>query len=86
MKTSFVNSKEAFEQAIENGILSAREEEQDFAGNFMYMYSLEGVHYFKNRITRKYGYDRETIIQSIAMRVENDSEKPNKIPRGTMEI
>ena len=66
MKTSFVNPKEAFEQAIEKGILSAREEEQDFAGNFMYMYSLEGVYYFKNRITRKYGHNRDTIIQSLS--------------------
>ena len=66
MKTSFINPQDAFKQAIQKGILSAQEGEKDFAGNFMYMYSSEGVHYFKNRITRKYGHDRNTIVQSLS--------------------
>jgi len=33
------NSQEAFEQAIERGSLSTQESWENFAGNYMYMYS-----------------------------------------------
>ena len=61
-KLNFIDSKKAFEDAINAGILSDDETAVDFAGNFMYMHSRDGVNYFKNIITRKYGYDKETIL------------------------
>ena len=64
---NFVNSKEAFETAIKDGILSDNEADANFAGNFMYMWTKEGVNYFKNIVTRKYGYDRETIMEAAAL-------------------
>jgi hypothetical protein len=66
MKINFVNPQMAFKQAIEKGILSARKGEEDFIENFIYMYSSGGIHYFKNRITHKYGHNRETIVKSLS--------------------
>ena len=55
------NYKEVFDNAIKEGILSENENDKIYAGNFMYMHTDNGVHYFKHIITRKYGYDKETI-------------------------
>lgn len=63
-KLNFIDPKKAFEEAINTGILSADETAQNFAGNFMYMHSRDGINYFKNIITRKYGYDKETILST----------------------
>lgn len=62
---NFINPEEAFESAIKNGILSADEEDPNFAGNFMYMGTKEGVHQFKNIVTRKYGHDRDSILEAV---------------------
>ncbi|MBM5783003.1 MAG: hypothetical protein FJ368_06270 [Pelagibacterales bacterium] len=64
-KPNFINPEEAFQKAIEKGILSSNENDKDYAGNFMYMYSENGKDYFKNIITKKYGFDRNTILESI---------------------
>jgi len=66
MMPDFINPKEAFQQAIDKGILSAKESDKNFAGNLMYMGTKEGTHQFKNIITRKYGYDHETILETLA--------------------
>ncbi len=58
------NSQEIFQNAIKEGILSANENDKIYAGNFMYMYSQDGTHYFKHRLTRKYGYNKETILNT----------------------
>jgi len=50
----FINPNEAFKSAIENGILSDNDTNLNFAGGFMYMYTKEGFHYFKNIVTREY--------------------------------
>jgi hypothetical protein len=64
-KSDFIDSKQAFNEAIEKEILSAKESDPNFAGNFMYMHSKEDIHYFKNINTRKYGHDKETISKSL---------------------
>lgn len=63
-KTDFIDSNQAFDEAIEKTILSADESATNFAGNFMYIHSKEGIHYFKNINTRKYGHDKKTILES----------------------
>ena len=63
-QTEMINPQEAFEQAIASNILSANQANLNYVGGFMYMYSKEGRHYFKNIITRKYGFDYETIIET----------------------
>ena len=65
MQVDFINAKEAFESAIKNGTLSAAEADPTFAGNFMYMGTKEGVHQFKSIVTRKYGYDLQTIKDTL---------------------
>jgi hypothetical protein len=45
--------------------LSAVEADPTFAGNFMYMGTKEGVHQFKNIVTRKYGYDCDSILEAV---------------------
>jgi len=62
---TFIDPKEAFQQAIDKGILSVEESDKNFAGNFMYMGTKEGNHQFKNIITRKYGYDYKTISETL---------------------
>jgi uncharacterized protein involved in high-affinity Fe2+ transport len=59
-----INPNEAFLQAIANQILSANEADQKYAGAFMYMHTKDGIHYFKNIITRKYGFDYQTILDA----------------------
>ena len=65
MQVEFINPEEAFESAIKNGILSAAEADPTFAGNFMYMGTKEGVHQFKNIVTREYGHDHGSILETI---------------------
>ena len=45
---------ELFQLAINKGKLSENEKSDKYAGNYMYMYSKGGKHYFKNIDTRKY--------------------------------
>ena len=65
MQVDFINAKEAFESAIQNSILSAVEADPTFAGNLMYMGTKEGVHQFKSIVTRKYGHDRDSILEAV---------------------
>ena len=65
MQLDFISPEEAFESAIQNSILSAVEANPTFAGNFMYMGTKEGVHQFKNIVTRKYGYDCDSILEAV---------------------
>lgn len=64
-KVNFIDPQKAFEEVISSGILSDDETTQNFAGNFMYMYSRDGINYFKNINTRRYGYDKETIMKTF---------------------
>ena len=53
--TVIKDAQEAFDDAIENGWLSADENSPIFAGKYMYMYSsANGNNYFKHRDTREY--------------------------------
>ncbi len=61
------NYDEIFDNAIKDGILSDNINDEIYAGNFMYMYSEKGMHYFKHKMTRKYGYDKETIKKACAL-------------------
>ena len=58
------NYDDIFEEAIKNGIFSKDEKEKTYVGYFMYMYTEKEKHYFKHKVTRRYGYDRETILSS----------------------
>ena len=49
-----MNSNEAFDSAINAGILSTDRENEVFAGNYMYMYTNQGLNYFKHIDTREY--------------------------------
>ena len=51
---SFIDPKKAFDEALEAGILSDKEGDKNFVGDFMYMGTKEGVHQFKHIVTRKY--------------------------------
>ena len=63
-QTEIINPQEAFEHAIASNILSINQTDLNYVGGFMYMYSKEGRHYFKNIITRKYGFDHQTILEA----------------------
>ena len=58
------NYEEIFENAIKEGLLSDNEKDETYAGNFMYMYSQDGKHYFKHIITRRYGSDKQSIKEA----------------------
>ena len=64
MTMIFIDSKKAFEEALKSGILSDNEGDKNFVGDFMYMGTKEGVHQFKNIVTRKYGFDLESLIEA----------------------
>ena len=64
MEFLYEQSEQIFDSAIKEGVLSDNEQDKNYAGNFMYMYTDNGVHYFKHSITRKYGYNKETIIEA----------------------
>ena len=55
------NYEKIFDNAIEKGIFSDNEEDDIYVGNFMYMYSEGERHYFKHKITRRYGSDKQSI-------------------------
>lgn len=48
------NPQDAFNDAIVSGLLSRDEKATNFAGNYMYMHTIDGKDCFKNIITRKY--------------------------------
>ena len=52
----FRDAKEAFSNAIEKEVLSEDETQENFAGNYMYMYSSDDlkIDYFKHINTREY--------------------------------
>ena len=52
----FKEPEKAFDDAIFNGLLSADKNEENFAGNYMYMYTRGEKDFFKNHLTREYIY------------------------------
>lgn len=54
MKPEFKNPQQVFEQAIARGILSADSSSKLYAGNYMYMGTVDGQDQFKNIDTREY--------------------------------
>jgi len=60
------NVNSIFEEAIEHGILSSVENDENYVGMFMYMYTKDetGTHFFKHKETRKYGFDKSSIIDA----------------------
>lgn len=64
MTMIFIDSKQAFEEALKSGILSDNEGDKNFVGDFMYMGTKDGTHQFKHIITRKYGFDLESLIEA----------------------
>jgi hypothetical protein len=52
--TTFKEPNKVFDEAIEKGLLSTDEKKENFAGNYMYMYSQDNKDFFKNHITREY--------------------------------
>lgn len=59
-----IDSKRVFEEALEAGILSDKEGDKNFVGDFMYMGTKKGVHQFKNIVTRKYGFNLKSLIEA----------------------
>jgi len=53
-KMEYGNPQEAFESAIAAGTLSATPGLDNYAGNYMYMCTIDGRHQFKNINTRQY--------------------------------
>ena len=55
---TLVNSDQAFDRAIASGRLSTDITDDNYAGDYMYMQTQDGVDQFKNRLTRVYlGYE-----------------------------
>ena len=46
--------KDAFNKAIKLGSLTENSDDDNYAGKYMYMHTLDGVHRFKSIMTRKY--------------------------------
>ena len=65
---NFIDSKQAFEEALETGILSENKTAKNYVGNFMYMGTKAGTHQFKHIITRKYCFDLESAIEAGTVR------------------
>ena len=61
------NSQEVFRNAINNCILSSNPSKPNYAGNFMYMHSQDNIDYFKHKLTRRYGYDKESIKNALIL-------------------
>jgi hypothetical protein len=59
-----LQSEQVFNDSIKKGILTTNKKDKNYAGIFMYMYTLDGIHYFKHKLTRKYGHDKESIINA----------------------
>lgn len=53
-KMTQADPKNAFDYAIQQGLLTTNETDSNFAGNYMYMYNQDNKSFFKNIITRKY--------------------------------
>ena len=49
-----IQSEQAFEQALEVGLLNKEPSSPRFVGDYMYMATMDGKHQFKHIITRKY--------------------------------
>jgi hypothetical protein len=64
MTMIFIDSKQAFEEAISQDILSENETAPNYVGNFMYMGTKDGLHQFKHIVTRKYCFDLESAIEA----------------------
>lgn len=64
MKPDFIDPKKVFEAAINKNLLSSQKSEPNFAGNFMYMYTIKKIDHFKNILTRKYGHDQQSILDA----------------------
>lgn len=47
-------SEEAFSRAISRGVMSDDPEAENYAGLYMYMYSLNAEDFFKHGVTRRY--------------------------------
>jgi hypothetical protein len=54
MEFLYEQSELIFNRAIECGIFSDDNFSENYAGNYMYMYTIKGTHYFKNSFNRKY--------------------------------
>jgi len=67
MTIDFIDSKQAFEEALKSGILSNKEGDKNFVGDFMYMGTTKEVHQFKHILTRKYGFDLKSLIEAGTM-------------------
>lgn len=52
--TTFIDTQQAFADAIGSGLLTANNSYSNYAGNYMYMGTRNGQHSFKNIITREY--------------------------------
>jgi hypothetical protein len=51
---TFKEPEQAFDNAIAKGLLSDDENKENFAGNYMYMYSENNKDFFKDITTREY--------------------------------
>ena len=51
---TFKDSDQAFQDAIDAGRLSANEADANYAGNYMYMGTWDGIDSFKHINTRQY--------------------------------
>ena len=51
---TFKDSEQAFQDAIDAGRLSVKEADANYAGNYMYMGTWDGVDSFKHINTRQY--------------------------------
>ena len=51
---TFKNPDDAFQDAIDAGRLSANETDANYAGNYMYMGTYDGIDSFKHINTRQY--------------------------------
>lgn len=51
----------AFDNAITSGLLSLQKADDNYAGNYMYMYTDQGMDFFKHKLTRKYIGTKEEL-------------------------
>lgn len=51
---TFINPQKAFEDAIKHGALTVNSTDDNFAGNYMYMHTEDGINAFKHIVTRQY--------------------------------
>ena len=53
-KPTFRDSQKAFQDAINRGLLSEDTWDDNFAGDYMYMHTIDGIDHFKHIDTREY--------------------------------